>query len=135
MQASPGDPHWSGDDHSLIRISKAGKISKAARNLCFWPPMALTNDRVKNAEARAWNKEHAEIELKSVKSMDEVVAFFQEKADGLKRIVTRETWDFGADSEVVKRDRAMLDFYYSVAARIKEGGGNDGQSQAVQPGH
>lgn len=120
VQASPGDPTWCGSDHSLIRISKAGKISKAKHNLCFWPIMALTNDRSKNAEARVWNRDHAQIEIKAIRNMNEVAAFFQEKADSLRRIITRETWDFGKDSEIVKKDQAMLDFYVTVAARVKE---------------
>lgn len=130
VQASPGDPHWSGSDHSLIKISKAGKISKARHNLCFWPPVALTSNRVKNAEARTWNAEHAQIEIKGVRNMDEVAVFFQEKADSLQRIVTREIWDFGKDSDVVKKDQAMVDFCKAVAARVK--GGADGESQTAR---
>ena len=37
IDCSPGDPNWCGSDYSLKRISKSGKISKAKKNLCFWP--------------------------------------------------------------------------------------------------
>ena len=81
---SPGDPGWCGSNYSLTKISKAGKISKAKYNLCFWPIVSVVSDRWKAAEANAWNKEHAQIEVKTIKNMTEVAAYFQAKADELE---------------------------------------------------
>lgn len=75
-------------------------------------------DRVKTAQARAWNKDHAEIEVKSVKDLSEVIAYFQEKADNLRAHIKREVWDFGEDAECVKKDRTILAHYEAVAAKI-----------------
>lgn len=60
---SPGDPTWSGNDYSLGRLQKNGKLSTARHNICFWPIMVCVNDRYKAAEAREWNNAHAEIEV------------------------------------------------------------------------
>lgn len=118
VENSPGDPSWCGSDHSLKRISKAGKISEAKYSACFWPIMVFVSDRVKAAQACAWNKDHAEIEVKSVKDLSEVIAYFQEKADNLRACINREVWDFGEDAECVKKDRAILAHYEAVAAKI-----------------
>jgi len=118
VQSSPGDASWSGSDHSLHRISKTGKISKAKYSTCFWPIVAFTSSRAKAAEARAWNKAHAEIEVKSVKDLGEVIAYFQDKADKLRPYIKREVWDFGEDAECVKHDRAILVHYEAVVGRL-----------------
>ena len=118
VQASPGDPSWCGRDHSLKRISKSGKISTAKYSHCFWPIGIFVSDRVKAAEARRWNAGHAEIEVERIKNMEEVTAYFQEKADSLRAYIKREVWDFGEDSECVKKDRAILAHYEAVAAKV-----------------
>lgn len=118
VQASPGDTFWSGSDHGLKRISKAGKISTAKYSHCFWPIGIFISNRVKAAEARTWNKDHAQIEVKAVKDQSEVIAYFQEKADNLRAYIQREVWDWGEDAECVKRDRAMLENYEAVVGRL-----------------
>lgn len=118
VQASPGDAFWRGSDHSLKRISKSGKISTAKYSTCFWPIGIFVGDRVKAAQARAWNKEHAEIEVKSVKDLSQVIAYFQEKADNLRTYIQREVWDFGEDAECVKKDREILAHYEAVVSRL-----------------
>lgn len=120
VQSSPGDAAWCGSDHCLHRISKAGKISKAKYSTCFWPISVFVSDRVKAAQARSWNKDHAEIEVKSVKDLSEVIAYFQERADNLRTHIKREVWDFGEGAECVQKDRAILAHYEAVIAGIKE---------------
>ena len=39
--------------------------------------MVFTTDRFKAAEAHEWNAAHAEIEVKAIKNMGEVAAYFQ----------------------------------------------------------
>lgn len=120
VQNSPGDASWCGSGYSLKRIGKSGKISKAKYSLCSWPIEVYTSDRVKNAEARAWNKDHAEIEVKAIKDLGEVIAHFQELADNLRAYIKREVWDWGEDAECVQKDRAILAHYEAVAARVAE---------------
>lgn len=85
---------------------------------CFWPIGIFVSDRVKAAQARAWNKDHAEIEVKSVKDLSEVIAYFQERAESTRSYLKREVWDFGEESEVVKKDRAILAHYEAVVGRL-----------------
>lgn len=118
VTSSPGDPSWCGSDHSLKRISKAGKISTAKYSHCFWPIGIFVSDRMKAAQARAWNKDHAEIEIKAVKDLSQVIAYFQEKADNLRAYIKREVWDFGKDVECVQKDRAILAHYEAVVGRL-----------------
>lgn len=118
VQASPGDAFWCGSDHSLKRISKSGKISTAKYSHGFWPIGIFVSDRVKAAQARTWNKDHAEIEVKAVKDLSQVIAYFQEKADNLRAYIKREVWDFGEDAECVKKDREILEHYEAVVARL-----------------
>lgn len=119
---SPGDPGWCGSDHSLTKISKTGKISKAKYNLCFWPIISVVSDRFKSAEARAWNKEHAQIEVKTIKNMAEVAAYFQAKADELTEYIRRATYDFGEDSESVVLNKEIRAHYWGVAKSVMEEG-------------
>lgn len=51
--------------------------------------------------------------------MEEVIAYFQEKAENLRVYIKREVWDFGEDAECVKNDRAILAHYEAVASRVK----------------
>lgn len=115
---SPGDPGWCGSDHSLTKISKAGKISKAKYNLCFWPIISTVSDRFKSAEARAWNKEHAQIEVKIIKNMAEVAAYFQAKADELDDPVRYLTYNFGEDHPEVIRNKTLRDHFADLAKSV-----------------
>ena len=47
VENAPGDPSWCGSDCCLKKISKAGKISVAKRNICFWPIGVFVSDRCK----------------------------------------------------------------------------------------
>lgn len=119
VEHSPGDPSWCGKDYCLKKISKKGKISIAKNNLCFWPISIFTNDRSKAAEGNSWNKEHAQIEVKTIENMSEVSGYFQEEAEKLKKAIVREIWDFGEDSERVKKDKTIQSYYEAIAQKIK----------------
>lgn len=61
----PGDPGWIGGDICLHMIGKSGKLSSAKYATAFWPLKAYVSNRVKAAQARIWNKEHAQIEVRT----------------------------------------------------------------------
>ena len=120
VQHSPGDPGWSGKDHCMQKISKAGKISQAKYNLCFWPIGVFVNDRVKCAEAKRWNAEHAQIEVKpALSNMSEVAGYFQEKAQRYARDIDRVVWRLGEDNQFVQQNREIMKHYEAVAAAIE----------------
>lgn len=119
VTASPGDPNWCGSDHSLTKISKAGKLSTAKYRHGFWPIGVFVSDHSKAAEARRWNEEHAQVEVVSVKDMAQVVAYFREKIEELQRDLHRVRWDFGEESELAQKDRAMIAHYEAVIAAIE----------------
>lgn len=115
---SPGDPTWCGSDYSLHKISKHGKISTAKNRTCFWPISVFVNDRVKAAEARTWNKEHAQIAVTSIKNMSEVSAHFQASAERIERDIQRASWDFGENCEIVQKYKAMKAHYLATAQSV-----------------
>lgn len=117
---SPDDPGWYGSDHCLKKISKKGKISTAKYNTCFWPIMITTNSREKRAMAKAWNAEHAEIEVKTGIDISEIAKFFADNATRLDKAIKNLVWDWGEESDVVKKQVKIRDHYESVAKRIVE---------------
>lgn len=123
VDRSPGDPSWIGSDYSLKKISKTGKISKAKYSTCFWPIMVFTTDRCKAAEAHRWNEKHAQIEVKTIKNMAEVVAHFEKKAEDLTESIRRSTYDFGEDSYQVLQQKELQTHYRAVATFILQQAG------------
>ena len=123
---SPGDPGWCGSDHSLTKISKAGKISKAKYNLCFWPIISTVSDRFKSAEVRAWNKEHAQIEVKTIKNMAEVAAYFQAMAKAglsMEEVMEALETELAETSPriSISRPRPKADKYQGLGLRMRYG--------------
>lgn len=118
VQHSPGDPSWCGRDYSLKKISKAGKISKAKYSLCFWPIVSVVSDRWKTAEANAWNKDHAQIEVKAIKNMGEVAAHFQAEADGLDDRIRWTVYNFGEDHPEAAQLKALKAHYEALAKSV-----------------
>lgn len=116
---SPGDASWSGSDHCLHKISKRGKISKAERNICFWPISVFLNDRFKTAQAKIWNAEHAEIEKKSVADMSEVIEHFTKLKIGAEAAAERAAWDFGEGSKEHLRNKNLAAHYAGVVSYIE----------------
>lgn len=115
---SPGDPGWCAQDHSLTKISKAGKISKAKYNIGFWPIGVFVSGRARATAARAWNKEHAQIEVKTIKNMTEVAAYFFAKADELDDLIRVMIYNFGADHPEVMRHKKLRAHYEAVAKTV-----------------
>lgn len=115
---SPGDCSWLGSDYSLHKINRNGTLSKSGRSIGFWPIFVTVSDRFKTAEARAWNKEHAEIEILDTVDRSHIQAHFLSEAADLAARIERELWHFGEDSPVVAKDREIMEHYKTVAASI-----------------
>lgn len=121
VESSPGDPSWNSKDYCLKKISKAGKISTAKYNICFWPITAFVNNREKTAKAHQWNREHATIEVKEpLKDMGAVAAFFQSKADDLAEQINRDTRLWGETSSCIERMRVSKAHYEAVARAVAQ---------------
>jgi hypothetical protein len=118
VEHSAGDPDWCGSDHSLRKISKKGKISTAKYNIGFWPIMITTNSWEKRIEARSWNSEHAEIEVKHGIDRSEIAKHFQEEAENMDSEIKRIAWNFGEDNPQVLKNKAIKEHYNSVSNRI-----------------
>lgn len=118
VEHSDGDADWCGKDHGLRKISKTGKISAAARNLCFWPIMITTNSRLKRAEAKAWNKEHATIEVVSNVDRIEIAKCFEQKAENMEKQIKYAKYNFGDDGQPVKDAIKIQAHYKKVASDI-----------------
>ena len=117
IDSSPGDASWCGKDYSLHAITRKGEIKQKGR-ICFWPLMSFVSDREKTAIANEWNGKNAQIEVVRIDNMQHIKAKFEEKAENMWIRIQREIWDWGEDSEAVKRDRAIMDHYNNVAARL-----------------
>lgn len=122
IENSPGDPFWSGKDHCLKRITKAGKISKSKNNTCFWPIGIFVSDRAKRAQAIRWNKEHATIEVKvTCGNKEDIAAFFQWKADEVTEQIIRDSRRWGENDLLVQSLKGARAHYEAVVCRIKGG--------------
>jgi hypothetical protein len=119
VEHTPGDPNWSGRDHCLRRIKRNGELSTAKGNLCFWPISIYVNSRDKRAAANQWNREHAEIEIKTFPHTEHIAAYFASEADSLDVTIKRYTWDFGEDCQTVKDTKETQAFYRSVADGLR----------------
>jgi hypothetical protein len=119
VEHTPGDPNWSGRDHCLRRIKRNGELSTAKDNICSWPISAFVNSRDKRAAANEWNREHAEIEIKTFPHTEHIAAYFASEADSLDATIKRYTWDFGEDCQTVKDTKETQAFYRSVADGLR----------------
>lgn len=118
VHRTPGDPTWLGKELSLTPINRNGKLSKS-RGIAFFPLMCFTSNRIKNAEARAWNDAHATIEIISGIPMDSVVDAFRKEAEAESDELERVCWDFGENSNRAEEVRKRCDWYNSVLIRIQ----------------
>ena len=115
---SAGDPSWYGNDYSLKKICRNGKISAAKYSLAFWPLKAFTNDRWKRAAADKWNKEQAEIEVVKIKNMSEIVTAFRKEAEDASEAAKYYGYHWGTEHPDVIRQEKIRDFYHAVIKRI-----------------
>lgn len=117
VHRQPGDPTWSGRQLSLTGINKNGTLSKS-RTVSFWPMMACTSNRMKNAECREWNEVHATIEIVEGINTEYMLDEFRSEAEQEADELTHCIWNFGEDSPAVDRIRKRCDWYNLLLARI-----------------
>lgn len=121
ITATPGDCTWTGNDYSLKKIGKRGKISTATHNIAFWPLWACCSDRSKNAAAKEHNDKYATIEVVYDIDNAEVIKYFEDKAASENEAGDTYKWRFGEDSEVTLKAYERGAFFQSVADSIKPG--------------
>lgn len=114
----PGDAGWCGNDYSLKKICKNGKISTAKYSICFWPISVHVNDSVKRAAANEWNKEYATITKVEGINTEYVIEHFKEDIEAQKEQIKYYSWNWGDDNETVLHYKEILRHYENVVARM-----------------
>lgn len=118
VDRSAGDAGWSGSYHSLHKITKAGKISAASGASRSWPLSIYTSDYAKRIEGKAWNKEHATIEVKAGINQKYIAEYFKQAAESLDARIEYESYHYGEESECTKLTKSIKAHFISVAERI-----------------
>lgn len=107
-----------GDSLTLYKICKNGKLSTAKYNICFFPIRSTVSDYVKTAQANAWNKEHATIEVVYNVDNSNVIERFEEEARRAK-----EASDYyklrGYSESYTKCYDYSFEYYHAAAERMK----------------
>lgn len=115
---APGDPAWAGTDLGLHRITKAGALCKT-KSCGFWPIFVTVSSRAKGNEARRWNREHAQIELDTVKDYEAIALYFEGKAEEAEVWAERNAWDWGEDHPHVQQQKESARFYRGVTEAVR----------------
>lgn len=116
---SPGDPSWSGSDYSLHKIKKNGELSTAQDNIRFWPLSAFTNNRQKNIEAKAWNKENATITA-TAEINEHIRNYFNQEAERIKKQYKSDLIYYG-ETEYTELMKTIYEFYFNLASKMEAG--------------
>ena len=116
---SPNDPGWSGNDYSLVKITRKGVVSKQKYRHASWPLNSYCNDRSKRASADTHNFLHAKIEVKTdFGHKEEIAAYFNNELAELNQRVEFEERFYGKDNVYAKLyDR--LEFIKGVTAQLE----------------
>jgi len=110
---SPGDPSWCGQDYSLRKICKNGKLSTRSNNIAFWPLAAFTSNREKNRQCREGNIENATIEVIYSIDNNKVIEYFKEEAETAKNQYERHI-DYHGECESTNIQKKIYEFYKSL---------------------
>ena len=81
VEYSPGDPVWDGCVYVLKKINRNGRLSVAKHTTRFWPLASFAIDKTTRKAAKAWNDEHAEIEVVDDVCRDYILEYFRFKSD------------------------------------------------------
>ena len=110
---------YCGRDHlTLYKICKNGKLSTTKYNICFFPIISTVSNHAKTAQANAWNKEHATIEIVYNVDNSKVIEKFEEEARQAK-----ESSDYyklrGCSESFTKCYDYSFEYYHTAAERMK----------------
>ena len=119
---APKDPLWREHDLALRKINKAGKLVPSTRDdsIGFWPISVCKGSKEEEAEAGAWNAEHAKIEVVQIDNMEEVKRWFLEKAVNAQAYLTLSNTANSASNETAKEQRTAMAFYEGIAASMEK---------------
>jgi hypothetical protein len=113
-----GDPSYCGTDISLTRICKNGHISTAKYRVSFWPLVSFCSDKMKNAVAWDWNREHAEIEVVDGIDRSEIRDHFVKEVERSDEFLKRYAPLWGKHSSEYVKYVIIRDHYRDVVASI-----------------
>ena len=77
------------------------------------------SSRAKGDKARRWNREHAQIELDTVKDYEAIALYFEGKAEETEAWAKRRAWDWGEDHLTVLEQKECARFYRGVAEAVR----------------
>lgn len=115
---TPGDPTWCGDDYSLTKMCKNGKISTNSKNIAFWPLVSFTNNREKKRESKKWNELNATIEVIYSIENKAVVEYFRNEGEIAKKQYERNLSNYG-ECRSTDTQKAIYEFYLSLVAGME----------------
>lgn len=107
-----------GDSLTLYKICKNGKLSTAKYNICFFPIISTVSDHTKTAQANAWNKEHATIEIVYNVDNSRVIERFEEEARRAKEAADYYKLRGYSESYTICYDYSF-EYYHAAAERMK----------------
>lgn len=121
VEQDGSNPGYLADDRqvTLKRICKNGKISTGKNTVCFFPLKSYTNNRMKNAEALKWNREHAEIEI--VRDIDDsyVIEWLEKEARNYREQEEYYNMRGYAPEHWGNKYAATAEYFEAAAARMK----------------
>lgn len=117
VEYSAGDAGWSGDCHSLSKVTKADKISTGARGTRSWPQSPSVINRAERHDINAYNAEHAEIEIASIADMTDIREHFRRRAEEQAEMADWYEKEGGTPEEV-EEYMVVSRFYGGIAEAI-----------------
>lgn len=119
---SPKDPLWREHYHALRKIDKSGKLCPSTRDdsIGFWPIRVCAGSKEEEAEAGAWNAEHAKIEVVQIDNTEEVKRWFLGKSVNAQAYLTLSGMANNTSDETTKEQRTAMAFYERIAASMEK---------------
>ena len=114
---APGDPGWYGESCCLNKLCRSGKLSEGKYATAFWPIAVNAGSWRTRMDAKSWNAANAEILVVDDVNRMYIASYFSHNAYMLGNDIQQARWNFGEDSDDVKRLEKLKAFYNSVADR------------------
>ena len=116
VENAPGDPWYCGNDLTLKRLNKNGKMAKT-NPIAFWPLCAFVSSRQKCAEAKAWNKKNATIEVIEDFNTEHVANYYLELHEMASERAKREKL-YGYSEKDINHALEAAEFYKNMAENL-----------------